>query len=217
MNTIVFDMDGVLFDTERLSDKMWYKIAEEMNLGDVSEGATGAIGRNKEDIIRLFKDLYGSDFPAKEFLEKTAEACKNEIQEKGLPVMPGARELLDYLKKENYTVGLASSSSRNTVLSHLERAGFQEYFQTVIGGDQVKHSKPNPDIYLKACEKLGKEPGECIAVEDSFNGIRSAVAAGMKAVMIPDILVPDEEIKAIYYREYSSLLAFKEALEKGDC
>lgn len=216
MKAIVFDMDGVLFDTESLSNKMWYKIADEMGLGDVSQGAIGAIGRNRTDIIQLFYDLYGKDFPSEEFLERTSKACKDEIQKNGLPVMPGVRGLLDYLKKENYTVGLASSSSRNTILSHLERAGFHDYFEIVIGGDMVKHSKPLPDIYLKACEALSRQPEEVIAVEDSPNGIRSAAAAGMKAVMIPDLVKPDEEIRGLYYRCYDSLKDLQRALEEGD-
>ena len=98
----------------------------------------------------------------------------------------------------------------------MERSGLGHYFDVIIGGDQVTLSKPKPDIYLKACEAVHMPPGEVIAVEDSPNGIRAAHAAGMKTVMIPDLVQPDAEMLALLYRKYDSLLALKEAFERDE-
>ena len=95
-------------------------------------------------------------------------------------------------------------------------SGLGDYFQEIIGGDMVKLSKPKPDIYLKACEAIGMPPEQVIAVEDSPNGIRAAHAAGMKPVMIPDLIQPDEEISALLYRKYDSLLELRDALEADE-
>ena len=101
---------------------------------------------------------------------------------------------MDYLKAENYKIGLASSTRKFRVLENLEKSGFTNYFETIIGGDMIEHSKPNPDIYLLACKELGVNPAETFAIEDSPNGIRSAYNAGMKPIMVPDLLEPTEEI-----------------------
>jgi len=100
-------------------------------------------------------------------------------------------------------------------MSHMERSGLKEYFQAVIGGDQVTLSKPKPDIYLKACEAIQMRPEDVAAVEDSPNGIRAAYAANMKPVMIPDMVQPNEELSALLYRKYDSLLEMKKAMEEG--
>lgn len=213
---IIFDMDGVLFDTEIMSSKAWYQLAEERGLGDIESLTTDCIGRNRADIILQFKKQFGESFDAEEFLATGRALMQKWIDEDGLPLMNGTREILQYLKENQYTVGVASSSSTKTILSHMELAGLRDYFQAVIGGDQVRLSKPKPDIYLKACEAIGMEPNRVIAVEDSPNGIRAAHAAGMKPVMIPDLIQPDEEIGALLYRKYDSLTSLRDALKAGE-
>lgn len=209
-------MDGVLFDTEIMSSKAWEQLSKERGLGDIEELTTNCIGRNRTDIILQFKKEFGESFDAEEFLSAGRALMQKWIDENGLPLMKGVKEILEYLKENHYTVGVASSSSTKTILSHMELSGLRDYFQAIIGGDQVRLSKPKPDIYLKACEAIGMEPKEVMAVEDSPNGIRSAYAAGMKPVMIPDLIQPDEEISALLYRKYDSLLALRDALEAGE-
>ena len=112
---------------------------------------------------------------------------------------------LEYLKENRIPTALASSTRRTAVMEHLDRAGITSYFQKIICGDMVEHGKPAPDIYLKACEELGVAPGQALAVEDSFNGIRSAYAAGLYTVMVPDQLPPTEEILALVDKKCDSL------------
>lgn len=129
--------------------------------------------------------------------------------------MPGAESLLRWLKESGWILGLASSTRSATVMKHLEQAGFSEYFSTVVTGDMVENSKPQPDIYLLACRELGVRPEEAYAIEDSPNGIRSAHAAGMRPLMVPDMIAPDEEMMRLSFRIFDDLTQVLEYL-KGE-
>ncbi len=205
-NAIVFDMDGVLFDTERISYECWEEVGSAMGLGDLSKGLKGCVGLNHADAEALMHNLYGENFPFEEFSETVHALMKRRFLEEGIPLKEGVREILDYLTENGYIVGLASSTGRESVMHHLEEAGLTGYFQAVITGDMVEHSKPRPDIYLKACEELGVSPANAAAIEDSPNGIRSAYRAGMKPVMVPDLIEPTAEIEAMLYGKFYSLL-----------
>ena len=122
------------------------------------------------------------------------EIFVRKFEEKA-PVKPGVKELLTYLKSAGVKIAIASSTKKSGVARELKQAGFLEYFDELVCGDMVEKSKPNPDIFLKAAQCLGEEPENCIVIEDSFNGIRAAHAANMFAIMVPDILPPDEEMK----------------------
>lgn len=216
MRAVVFDMDGVLFDTERLCKDSWVAIAGEKEIPDMEEVFPLCIGRNVTDSRDIIMEHYGETFPYETFRKEASEWFWREIEEKGLPIKKGVLELLEYLKKKGYRIGLASSSNRASVMRHLERAKIQEFFSEVIGGDQILHSKPEPDIYLLACEKLGVEPGEAYAIEDSYNGIRSAFRAGMKPVMVPDLLPATEEMRELSRVICEDLLQVKDYLESTE-
>lgn len=216
IEAIVFDMDGILFDTERLSVESWIEVAERLGLPDIDTGVYGCIGLNRTDCRIFLKETYGQDFPYDYFREQTAAVFQRKMAKDGLPVMKGAGELLAWLQEKGLKVALASSTSHKTVESHLQQAGFTGFFQAVIGGDMVEHSKPQPDIYLKACQLLDVEPGNAAAIEDSPNGIRSAYAAGMLPVMVPNLVKPDPEIEKMLYRKCDSLFAVLEFLEEKD-
>lgn len=191
---VIFDMDGVLFDTERLCRETWNMVGKEQNLENIDDVLTACTGSNRQDTILIMKKAYGEDFDALAFMEVCSQINIKKMQEEGIPIKKGAKEILDYLKAENYKIGLASSTRKFRVLENLEKSGFTNYFETIIGGDMIEHSKPNPDIYLLACKELGVNPAETFAIEDSPNGIRSAYNAGMKPIMVPDLLEPTEEI-----------------------
>lgn len=214
IKAIVFDMDGVLFDTERLCKDSWVAIAGEQGIPDMEEVFPRCIGCNNTDTKRIILDHYGEDFPYTEFAAQASKWFWREIEEKGLPWKKGVRELLEYLKQEGYLIGLASSTKRSSVISHLERAGILAYFDGVVGGDQLLHSKPEPDIYLMACRELGVEPGEAIAIEDSYNGIRSAYRAGMRPVMVPDMLPSTSEMEELSDAVLDDLLQVMEYLDR---
>lgn len=205
INTIIFDMDGVLFDTERLSCACWEEAGEAMHLTDLREGVRGCVGLNHNDARELMAGLYGEDFPFDEFHDTVHTLIRRRIMAEGLPIKDGVMEILEYLADNRYILGLASSTSRNSVMEHLNDAGITHYFKEIITGDMVEHSKPQPDIYLLACKKLGVSPAEAIAIEDSPNGIRSACLAGMKPVMVPDLIEPTPEIEEMLFGKFDSL------------
>lgn len=197
MKAVIFDMDGVLFDTEKLCMDSWVAIASHHGMTGVEEIFPLCIGLNDTDTRALIMNRMGEEFPYDEFREEASAWFHAYVKEKGLPVKKGVREILEYLKGNGWSIGLASSSRKKSVLSHLENTGIREYFSVIVTGDMIEHSKPQPDIYLKACEELGANPKECFAIEDSLNGIRSAHWAGLKPIMVPDMIAPNDEIKSI--------------------
>lgn len=216
MKAVVFDMDGVLFDTERLCQESWLAVAEEYGLPDMDNIFPRCIGLNANDSRKIVMEAYGENFDYEGFRVKASAWFWNYIEKKGLPVKPGAGELLAWLREQGRPVGLASSTRRSTVLNHLEQAGFRENFPVVITGDMVEHSKPQPDIYLMACRELGAEPRECYAIEDSPNGIRSAHRAGMRPLMVPDMIAPDQEMRELSERIFRDLKEVLEFLKKEE-
>lgn len=211
IKAIIFDMDGVILDSESISDITWRKAAEEKGLSVNDEILNACRGSNKNDTIQTLKKYYGSDFDSEAFLERTSELF-HEIEEKyGIPLLPYAKEILEYLKPR-YRLALASSTRGPTVERQLMAAGVIDFFETRTTGEMVEHSKPNPEIYLMACKSIGMNPEDCAAVEDSLNGIRSAYAAGLKPVMVIDKVQPTEEIRKMCCNIFDSLDGLKTVL-----
>lgn len=194
---VVFDMDGVLFDTERLCQDSWIEVANRRGLPGMEIIFPKCIGRNANDSRQIVLEAYGADFDYEVFRREASDWFWKYLEENGLPVKEGVRELLNWLKEQGWRIGLASSTRRSSVISHLEQAGIKDFFEEIITGDMVEHSKPLPDIYLLACRKLMVDPAETYAIEDSPNGIRSAYRAGMKPIMVPDLLSPDGEMEQL--------------------
>lgn len=197
ITAVVFDMDGVLFDTERLCRDCWYEVAKEDGIPNMPDVYALCIGVNAQATERIVYDHYGEDFPYPEYCKRTSEMYNRYVREKGVPVKDGVYETLEELSKAGLSLAVASSTRREKVMRHLESTGILKYFAAVVGGDTVTHSKPDPEIFLKACEALGVAPEQAIAVEDSHNGIRAAHAAGMKAVMVPDLLPVTDEMREL--------------------
>lgn len=196
IKSIVFDMDGVIFDTERACIDAWKVVAEKHNISNIEEVCIACIGTNSNETRRIVLKNYGEDFPYDEYsLEMSSEFKK--IFAKGIPVKKGAKELLSFLKENQVKMSIASSTKTATVIKELTEAGLVDYFDIIVGGDQVSRSKPNPDIFLAACEKLLAIPEKTYGIEDSFNGMRALKAAGMRPIMVPDIIKPDDEMKNI--------------------
>lgn len=195
MRAVVFDMDGVIFDSENLCMKCWHVVAEKYDIPDIDEVIFKCIGTNKAMTTKIVTEHYGEDFDFKKYEGEMSTLFHEYEAEHSLPKKPGVVELLDYLKAKNYKLAVASSTRIALVTKQLEHAGLLNYFDEVVGGDMLEKSKPAPDIYLMACDKIGVTPEEAYAIEDSYNGIRSAHAAGMKAIMVPDLLPADDEMR----------------------
>ena len=203
---VVFDMDGVIFDTERLVIEFWTEVAKKHNIPNVEHTCIQCLGTNRVRTREIFLENYGADFPFDPYRAEVTELFNTHYKGVPLPTKPGVRELLSYLQEQDIKVGLASSTAQHLVRDEIGTAGLLPYFQTLVCGDMVEHSKPAPDIFLKACEILNADPTKSIAIEDSFNGIRSAHCAGMTPIMVPDQVQPTDEIRALAFHVMPSLL-----------
>lgn len=210
---VIFDMDGVIFDSEVCVFESWKVVADKYGIKDVEKVLPHCLGVNYATTRQIFKDYYGEEFPYDEY-KKECSAVYHERYDGGrLPMKPGIQELLGFLKENGYKIGLASSTREAVVSRQLIDAGLRSYFDNLTCGDMLKKSKPEPDIYLMACEKVGVNPEDAIAIEDSFNGIRSAYRAGMFPIMVPDLIQPDDEMRELSGAIFKNLLEVKEWLE----
>lgn len=195
MKAVIFDMDGVIFDSERAVFNGWKEIAEKYGFKDLEIPYMKCIGVNAASTRKIFLDFYGNDFPYDDYCREQSANYHAKYDNGRLPLKPGVFELLDYLKKEGYCTAIASSTRTAVVENQIRDAGLLKYFDFIVGGDQVAKSKPEPDIFLKAVEGLGSDFSDVYVIEDSYNGIRAAFNAGMKPIMIPDMLPADDEMR----------------------
>ena len=193
--SVVFDMDGTIFDTERLILDCWEQVGERHGIPGIREVFIRCIGTNSARTQEIVYEHYGKDFPYEKFSGESSVLFHEIADTEGIPVKPGAAELLKYLSENKVPLGLASSTRLAVVTQELQAAGLYDYFQVVVGGDLLKNSKPAPDIYLMTCGRMGVVPENTYAIEDSYNGIRSAHSAGMRPIMVPDLLPATEEMR----------------------
>ena len=212
IKAVIFDMDGVLLDSETICDKAWEIAEKEMDLPSVEEDVINLCrGTNHNDTIRILENVYGDKINAEDFLNRVCELFREIENTSGIPLMPYAKEILCYLK-DKYIISLASSTKGTSVKRQMTNCGLIDYFNTITTGDMVEHSKPDPEIYTLACSSVNAKPEECVAVEDSPNGILSAYKAGMKVIMVPDKIQPDEIIKQYCWKICSSLKDIQDIL-----
>ena len=196
IKAVFFDMDGLMFDTERLSSAIWVQHAPLFGVPLVEKDLQLLRGRNAADGKAAFLAHFGADAPFDAICAATRAQTEAQL-ETHIPILPGLVELLAFLKSEDIPMAVVSSTRRETVLHHLELAGVRDYFCEVLGGDMVEHSKPAPDIYLKAAALLGVAPENGLVLEDSYNGVRAGHAAGCYTVMVPDMDPATDEMKAL--------------------
>lgn len=212
---VVFDMDGLMFDSERMIQRSWDVVGVKMGFGKMGKDIYHTLGLNNAERERYFKSAYGEDFPYLEFRENYRAEVARDTRENGTPVKKGLYELLEVLKEKQMKLAVATSSSYENTVELLKETKVYSYFQEIVTGNMVEHSKPAPDIYQKACEKLGVLPEHALALEDSYNGIRSGYAAGMKVIMIPDLLTDSSCVDDLLFAKTESLAEVAEAFRKG--
>jgi len=196
-DAVIFDMDGVIFDSERCVIEVWKEIAKRQGIRDIEKNLMACIGTTAVKTRQIMLEAYGEGFPYDE-LSKQASAAFHERYDNGkLPLKTGVFEILDFLKDNNKKITLATSTRRQVVVSELESAGLFDYFDEIITGDMVSKSKPDPEIFLLACKRSGIREDAAFVIEDSYNGIRAAHAGGLKAIMVPDLLPANDEMREL--------------------
>lgn len=197
MKAVVFDMDGVIFDSEILVIETWKEVAKLHGISEVENVCRQCLGTNAQTSKNIFLDAYGPDFPYDEYKKEMSALFHERAAGGKLPQKPGIKEILSFLKDRRIKTAVASSTREEVVRRELEEGRLLPWFDKIICGDMVSRSKPAPDIFLKACEVLEVSPSEAFAIEDSYNGIRAANSAGMRPIMVPDLAPPTEEMEAL--------------------
>lgn len=242
---IIFDMDGVIFDTEKLYLACCVPAAEKLGFDGIEKVAYECIGLTEDETHKKLQEFFGDDALVEKFDQEMYRVFKERYEAEGLALKKGAAELLTYLKDEGARTAIASSTRSDIVEMELKDAGLLGYFNVIVGGEMAGASKPAPDIFLLAAEKLRalgvekqdaagaesqdasgverqgseakaeKDMKQFIVIEDSFNGVRAAHAAGATVLMVPDLLEPTPEIRALTDYVFDSLVDVQAWLEKA--
>lgn len=205
IKALLFDMDGLLLDSERVVQESWNAAGEALGYGKVGEHIYNTLGMNASGRKEYFNNVFGTGFPYEEFQKLSRKEFFNVADQEGIPLKPGAKELIFYAKQMGYKVGLVTSSRKEYAVDVLKKAGIFSYFDGCIFGDMVSKSKPDPEIYEKGCKMLGEEPEWCVAFEDAPAGVMAASAAGIDVIMVPDLVQPDDAIRMRTWKVLDSL------------
>jgi HAD superfamily hydrolase (TIGR01509 family) len=201
---VVFDMDGLLLDSERPLFEAWLEAARELGFAFAPELLLGVLGRPGKEGVALFRASLGKEYPYEQ-VRARAQVLLAATRARGYRVKEGARALLARLEARGIRCAVASSTRHAQVEDHLTRAGLRSFFQTVVGGDEVERGKPAPDIFLLASQRLTTDPTACLVFEDSEHGARGAIAAGMQVVIVPDLNPPSDEARSFSLAVLDSL------------
>jgi len=213
---VIFDMDGLMFDTERLTYEIINQVMTEKGYDYSLDFYKQTIGKRSVDVVSMYKEKFGDDFDYQAMKAGNMEIFWDYTAQKGVPAKKGLFDLLDYLKEKDIRIALATSTTAKSATEMLKRGKVIDYFDVLMCGDSVVNGKPDPEIFAKACENLGLTPNECMGLEDSFNGIISSSDAGLVTVMIPDLIPPTEKIKNRCYKVCNDLTEVIEILKKED-
>ncbi len=211
-DAVIFDADGTLFDTETLMYEVWCEVGREMDFSLTMAEYLDYVGLNRAAVLELMRSRLGEDFDGAKFMIRCVARLSQRIEEEGVPLKPGVREILSALQERGVPMGLATSTHRVRTDRRLELCGLGRYFSAVVTGDEVSKGKPAPEIYQAVCRKLNVSPNRCLAVEDSRNGILSAHSAGLSVAMVPDLVPPTRELIEIAWQTFPSLLELRDRL-----
>lgn len=210
IKAILFDMDGTLVDTEKYYRVFWAKALEHFGYHMTDEQALSMRSLGFPYGAQHLKELFGPEVDYQKVREQRKILMEPVLEKNGVEVKKGAIELLTYLQKAGIVRVVVTASSVKRAEDILGRCGLLSYFDRLISAKDMKRGKPAPDVYIYACEQLGLEPQECIAVEDSPNGVQSAYRAGCRVIMVPDQTEPDEELCELLYAKAESLDRIKD-------
>lgn len=213
IKAIIFDMDGLMIDSERVTFECYQEILKGMNLTMDEEFYKTLLGKPLKGIYQRFYDVYGDDFPIEDVIKDVHALMAKRFETEGVPIKTGLKSLLEYLKENNYKTIVATSSNRDRVDTILSQAQITDYFDDSICGDEVTKGKPNPEVFLKSCQKLGVNVDEAIVLEDSEAGIQASYDAGIKVICIPDMKYPEKQYEEKTFKILKDLNGVTEYLK----
>ena len=213
IKAVLFDMDGVIFDTEREYLQEWNEIFEKYGYKMKKEIYVSVMGRGRKKVKEIFKENFGNDLPIEEMYIEKDKMLKEAIENNKVPLKQGALELLEFLKKNGYKTALATSAKKDRVKSQVTHAKINNLFDAIVCADDIVNSNPDPEIFLKAAEKVNIKPENCVVIEDSEAGIRAGFNAGMIAFHVKDLKEADESIKKYCDKNFENLIEIKKYIE----
>ena len=206
IKAVLFDMDGLMVDTESLATEAFIHSAKKQGYDMTKEETLLVLGFTTKSIYEFWENYFkNSDVSGKQLVDDHYKYIENILFTTGPRKMPYIEELLKYLKESNYKVAVASSSNMNHIINNMEKTGLKKYIDEFASGAEVENGKPAPDVFLLAAERLGVKPENCLVLEDSKSGVIAGSSAGAKVIMVPDMFSPDEECKERTYRIVGNL------------
>jgi HAD superfamily hydrolase (TIGR01509 family) len=202
---VIFDMDGLMFDTENLAIPLWEIAGKQFGYNITHDIVLRMVGISSEKARLVLLEEFGADFPYDAIRNEFRFLIKQEIEKKGVPQKPGLMYLLDRLCAAKIPLGVATSSRRHTAIDLLGKTDILDRFTAITGGEEVINGKPAPDIFLLAAKKLGQPPSACVGFEDSPAGLKGLYAAGIRSVFIKDVIEPPQEVLAAVWRRCNDL------------
>lgn len=213
---VIFDMDGLMFDTEPLWTDAWYIVLPEFGVPEVPPALPDAMrGSSGETAYAIMRSYIGQEADAPAIWARMKEEV-HKMLEKGVVKKPGLDELLAFLAERKVPMAIASSSPHNIIEMDLRNAGVRDYFESIVSGEDVDRPKPDPQVFQVAAERMGVEPTRTLVLEDSLNGVRAGAGGGFVTVMVPDMIAPTDEIRAIYTKECKDLFEVRDLLAAGE-
>lgn len=210
---IIFDMDGVLIDSERQSNEGWLWAAEQLGVDMPMWLIDSFKGAPAELCCKFFDDYYKGAIDYWEAKELRTQHVYKIRETEGIPVKKGVKEVFEYIRNNGLKCAVATSTRRESAEKTLHKIGVWDYLDAVVYGDEVEHGKPEPDIFLRAAKAIGISPSEAVVVEDSINGIKAGYAADMRVVHIPDTIAIDDDIRKLTYMVCADLNGFIDVVE----
>ena len=209
---VIFDMDGVIFDTEKVYLDIWIEVFEKYGYKMTKELYVNVMGTGRKNVIKTFLENFGDDLPIEKMYEEKDNQLFYIIENQGIPLKEGVKELFSMLKEKDYKIALATSAKRERVEKQIKDKWLKESFDAIVCGDDVEKGKPSPDIFLKAAKEIDVEPENCFVVEDSPAGIKAAFSGGMKGIHVEDLKVADEDILKYCQKSFKDLQEVKKYL-----
>jgi len=201
----IFDMDGLMLDTERLGLEHFKKTAEELGYPEIIDVYLQTVGRNRVDTRRIFVEALGEGFPFDMVHQKWRQYFNDHVTKVGVPVKAGLHLLLEQLTNVRISKAVATSTSKPSALRLLKTCDLVDCFEAIVGGNEVSQGKPHPEIFLTAAERLRVAPSDCVVFEDSAAGIEGAHAAGMISILVPDVVAISASTRALAYKVVNNL------------
>ena len=213
IKAVIFDMDGLMIDSERVTFEGYQHILSKMGKTITEDFYITVLGKPIKGIFQRFYDVYGNDFPIESVITDVHQYMAERFETEGVPLKTGLVELLKYCREKGYRTIVATSSNRNRVDKILKSADIEQYFDDSICGDEVTKGKPDPEVFLKSCMKLGVNTDEAVVLEDSEAGIQASYAAGIKVICVPDMKQPEPEYAQKTFMIVTDLNKVKDWLE----